>query len=59
MDSITTKNQFLLFAEWAKLVSEQKNDILVLMLQSENPLNRVIAKDILKTSEVEKNDRKR
>jgi hypothetical protein len=56
MDSINTKNQFLLFAEWAKLVSEQKNDILVLMLKSDNPLNRVIAKDILKTSEVEKND---
>jgi hypothetical protein len=59
MDSITTKDQFLSFSEWAKLVNEQKNDILVLMSKSDNPLNRVIAKDILKTSEVKKNDYKR
>jgi hypothetical protein len=56
MNSITTSDKFLSFSEWAKLVSKQKNETLVLMLESDDPLYRVIAKDILKTAGVKRSD---
>lgn len=55
MNSITTSDKFLSFSEWAKLVSEQKNDTLLFMLKSDDPIDRVIAKDILKTAGVKMN----
>lgn len=55
MNSITRKDKFFSFSTWAKLVSEQNKDVLLLMLKSDNLLNRVIAKDILKTAGVEIN----
>ena len=56
MNSITTSDKFLPFSEWAKLVSEQKNDTLELMLKSDDPMYRIIAKDILKTAGVKRSD---
>ena len=53
MDSITANDLSLSFSEWTKQVSAQKRSILELMLKSDNPLNRVIAKDILQTAGVE------
>jgi hypothetical protein len=50
MNSITTNDKLLSFSEWAKLVKAQKSDILEIMLKSDKPLDRIIAKDILKTA---------
>lgn len=53
MKDMTPTN--LSFSEWALQINSQKRDILELMLKSDNPLDRVIAKDILQTAGVEIN----
>jgi hypothetical protein len=56
MEPITINNKLLSFPEWAKLVKAQKGDILKIMLESDKPLDRIIAKDILKTAGGGEND---
>lgn len=56
MNSIATSDKSLSFSEWAKLVNEQENDTLIFMLKSDDPIDRIIAKDILKTAGVKRSD---
>lgn len=38
------------YLSWARQVTEQKRAVLELMLKSDSPLDRVIARDILQTT---------
>lgn len=43
------------FLSWAQRVTEQKRSVLELMLKSDSPLDRVIARDILQSAGVKIN----
>lgn len=50
-----TNHSKLNFSSWAAQTYSQKKEVLELMLKSDNALDRIIARDIIKAAEVNTN----